>query len=100
MNQSPVKGQTSLISGFFQVEAVIEQAGDEASGKWTDPVNAVMCPVIRGEGRPKRARRVERGAGQRAGRQNSHCDGQPYAEARDGLEGASFVYGGGKNDED
>src|SRR6516162_4309487 len=86
-------------SRFFQVQSIVKQAGDEASGQRTNPVNAVVSPVIRGQGRPKRSGGIQGGAGERAGYQNANRNGEADAEAGDGFERALFIDGRGKNDE-
>ncbi len=85
---------TGLI--FFQEESVVEPGGYDSACQRTGPVDAVLYPVVRGEGGAKGAGRVHGGAGDGFADEDAHGDGESRGETGDVMKRAARVDGGGE----
>src|SRR5712692_6199769 len=86
-------------SSFFQIERIVELAGDKSSGQRTDPEDAVIGPVGGRQRGPERACRVQRRTGKGPRDEHAERNRQTAAEAGDPAGRAFFIDGGGKNNE-
>src|SRR5256712_10864416 len=88
------------LSGFFQVESVVNPTDQHSAAKGADPVHAVVSPMLRGQGWPEAARRIHRRAGERPTHQNIHGDGEADGKTCNLAEGAALIGSSSKDDED
>src|SRR5260370_16009731 len=69
--------------GFFQVEGVVEQARQKSAGQRSDPVDAVIGPMVGSERGAEGAGGIHRRAGERPAHEDVHGDGEADGEAGD-----------------
>src|SRR5262249_31306138 len=90
----------ALALRFAVEEGVVEKAGEKAAKERSDPVNALIDPVIGSEGWAEGASRVESSAGERSSDHNAERNDQTNAEACERTRRVSLVDGGGEDRED
>src|SRR5580704_13101700 len=73
-------------SGLFQEQGVVQEAGEEASCKGTNPVDAVILPMGRRQGRAEGASGIERATGEGTGHQDAQHDADTNGETSYGAE--------------
>jgi len=82
-------------------DAVVDHAGQDAAEERSDPVDAVVGPVIAGyQSWAEGAGRVDGCAGEGEAAEGVHCDGEADGEAGHFIESAFGVNTGSEEDED
>src|SRR5690348_15424568 len=86
-------------SGFFQEKGVVQETGEEASGERTHPVNSMILPMGRGQGRAESASGVERATGEGTGHKNTEDDANTDGESGDRPKRRPFIDRGSEDRE-